>query len=505
MNTALGFIRCLSGFNFINRWDELKTLLTLEQKQLINKLVQKYKKELIIDFNKIINEFDNKVFYVITSKDKEYFNNYFEIIVSIHNFILLTYFLDKLFKSNKKRKYNIKTFYENSKSLTITDHNIIHLSNDSYFPIILNNIDYYDSIIKLDVSNCFISNKGLQLFIDFLNKTNTLQKLNLSNFMVDYHPNNNKLLIDTLINQKTIKTLIIDKDRFDTLDILCNLIINNKTIISLTIYSLTITSDNQQIISALQQNSTIKKVNLSIDPDPKCFNAIIKALSNNDLLKIHLNFYLDCITNENVFKNIPIDNLINLIQIKALNTLKLDTFIFQDIPNLNYTNECFTKLFEYLKTNTTLTKLDLKDLEGDYDTFDYINEISNMLMKNTTLTSLHLNINKHTITTEQKNKLINSLIVNSTLTTLIIKNYCSNVNIDTFNKVFENNTSITSFKYFNYNSSQNDINKSELIRILKNNRTLTDLNVTENITNSSFISEILQSNTTLTKLDIKEI
>ncbi|KAI8599884.1 hypothetical protein EDD21DRAFT_432081 [Dissophora ornata] len=153
-----------------------------------------------------------------------------------------------------------------------------------------------------------------------------------------------------------------------------------------------------------------------------------------------------------------------------------------------------------LKTNTTLTTLDLR---GNSIGNEGALALSEALKTNTTLTTLNLWMNS--IGKEGALALSETLKTNTTLTTLDLEgNSIGNQGALALSKALKTNTTLTTL-----NLAGNSIGKEgalELLEALKTNTTLTTLNVRDNSIGKEgalALLETLETNTTLANLDLQ--
>lgn len=412
--------------------------------------------------------------------------------------------IDILFKTLQYNT-NIKVLYLND-VFTVFNEDIF-----SKLDIVLNELCMLicnnKTITKLHISPCNLCNKT-ELFYA-LSINNTIQYLYFDSLYID----------NNIIN------------------IFCEMIINNKSIIKLLINDLFLMDYNkyyQNIFNAFNLNKYIQylyistgavstfntnntyyidKINLCNNKDTSltylilkntniqdcnllcdnlCFNdTVIKInLTNNHIYNID-SFYKALINNTTLLKLDLSYNKINNIKLlceglknnKSLLSLKLS---YNDIVNCE-------DLCEALINNDTLIKLTInnnkcRNIELFDDVFKY----------NTALTKLDLSNN-----IVSNNYFLNGLINNQSLTYLKLNsiNSLKMLNYDIINKILSQNTTLNTLYLSHNNISSSKIHK--LYNTLIQNTILTYLDLSYNyIYNPKLISKIIKHNSTLTNLDL---
>lgn len=169
-----------------------------------------------------------------------------------------------------------------------------------------------------------------------------------------------------------------------------------------------------------------------------------------------------------------------------------------------YSSELMKKLNYFLKTNNTITSLNLSHtcIESPQ-----LISISNSLISNSTLTSLNLNNNPH-IGVKGIKALCDMLLTNNSITELNLEK--CNIGSDCLKSisiVLKTNSTLTSLNL----SNNSEINYKKtgmqlLCRSLKINNSLTSLNLSNNSIRDDYIkmiSEMLKINTTICELNLE--
>jgi len=239
------------------------------------------------------------------------------------------------------------------------------------------------------------------------------------------------------------------------------------------------------------------------------YNKFIEFLKNNYNINslilfskdLQSNFYIliDCLINSNIsnlyFYNLIFDDFNDITMLFEI--LKFNTSLIKlDLINMNITNDNISSLYNGLINNKTLTYLNL--------TNNYINKegliiLGKILEKNNTLNTLDLTNNKIN-DNEYFDKFCESLIKNKSLTELILcKNNMNMFNIKSLTKMLKYNQSLTDLNLENTNINDG-------IKYLEINNNLISLNISNNniiyFENLINLLKQLEYNTSLTSFNI---
>ena len=278
--------------------------------------------------------------------------------------------------------------------------------------------------LNFNLKDNFLNKDNVNIFINYLKNNNTIKILKLYNFknindlseVFKYNTSINKLIIysaylnscmnnintfiNSLINNKTLKYLSINKNKITTNDynnkqlsindiyIINNLLQYNTTLETLKLCNCNLFTYNNALIS-LKYNTTLTTLDLSNNNIDNIKNISESLLSNTSLTK------LDLSSNE-------IEDINYLSTVLKQNT-NLQKLYLQN-NKLNITNE----FIESLKNNTTLYKLsyEIKDEE------DFI-DLCNSLKFNNYLSNLSIYAQSYTDYIIDKNEvkpILNNLL-----------------------------------------------------------------------------------------------
>ena len=253
--------------------------------------------------------------------------------------------------------------------------------------------------LNFNLKDNFLNKDNVNIFINYLKNNNTIKTLKLYNFknindlseVFKYNTSINKLIIysaylnscmnnintfiNSLINNKTLKYLSINKNKITTNDynnkqlsindinIINNLLQYNTTLKTLKLCNCNLFTYNDALIS-LKNNTTLTTLDLSNNHINNIKNISESLLSNTSLTK------LDLSSNE-------IEDINYLSTVLKQNT-NLQKLYLQN-NKLNITNE----FIESLKNNTTLYKLsyeikDEEDFNALCNSLKYNNYLSNL-------------------------------------------------------------------------------------------------------------------------------
>ena len=243
-------------------------------------------------------------------------------------------------------------------------------------------------------------------------RNNTLKKLIIPHNKSEDWRTTIKNLFYMLERNTSIKILDLQHlyDMVDDSDIIGKLIKKNKYLESLCLYGMIIDVDT--ICDALKSNYTLKELDLSFSVmgflDTHCISELLKA--NSSLEVLHLN-EIDLEYSEKGIHMLSRALKVNT-SLKVLSLGKLQ----------NYNEKDFIDLLISLKTNNTLTELNIGcngDLE-DVESFAIC--IAELLDGNTSLKKIDLSCNE--ITSDGVTKIAMGLMNNKTLTHLDLR-YCN--------------------------------------------------------------------------------
>lgn len=457
----------------------------------------------VVDYNniddifKLLSENTSLKTIIIKTVEKD-----FSIIIPNFNSIEKNNNIEKLNISGFKIQNDItKSLIENKsiKTLKLQNSNLqvdklqsllqkntlytLHIQN-SFISNIQNLLLNNTSISDLDLSYCNLSN--INDIINFIQNNNYLNKLNLS--FNSYH----------------------------NIDALCNVLKNNNSIYKINLSNNNI-DDINNFSSVFETNECLMKLNLSHNNISNVLSFSDKLKNNSTLTKLdlsynHINYVqplFDCLKNNSALTKLNLKNN----QINTINNIN-DIFTSnKSLLKLNLLNNnySFTPLIETLYNNDTLTSLYISYNENN-DPADTPQKISKLLELNTSLTKLNIKFNTNNI--ENFLKFSEGLKINKTLDKLYLYNdtyinyhnnmimkECNNISIKQLIDALMLNTSINTLKIENCLFMNSEINLSCLSNLIKNNTTLTSLNIPSiDKYNYDAFTEALKSNTTLTKL-----
>ena len=438
----------------INKFNDfLKENKTIKNICLLNKCKLKLefiKKNKNIQNIEIINYKEQKNnCYKIYNYDFKLLNNNFDIDYSKFKLILLNF-----------NKFELINFNHNINNLRLIN------NYDNYYPDINNSY-----IINITDDYIFFKRSFTNIKFKIINNSNN-KRNNINNIIKKNDTIKDIIIIndkidnfDFLKNNETITKLDLSYFKFERNNLfekLCETLKINQTIYNLNLSNCNLNSKNIEILFDIltNYNSSIAELNLSNNKIQHLKN-INNLLKNNILTELNLSF--------NPFIKITelCEGLKNNISLIDLNIEKER----DDYTNFKLNNKDLQKLYDTLKYNSSLTKLNLKGI------YNISIDIFNMLKYNSSLCELSINIlNDYYYSKDFKNvmyKIFDILKNNTSLISLEI-----NINENNYKSFFDflkTNNNIYKIKIYYDRFLKEDIIKNQLEEVLKTNIFLYDI------------------------------
>lgn len=197
-----------------------------------------------------------------------------------------------------------------------------------------------------------------------------------------------------------------------------------------------------------------------------CYKLIIDILSNNKTIK-------NVIFKNNRFENIYFDSISSIITENSTITHLMINEYFQE------KELCF--IMDALKVNKTIKNLAIKD-ESCSENYQNMDLISDMIKENSTIKTLHLNLNYGC----NIKSLANALKINNTIKSL-------NLEIKIIDNCSDNSNNVSSDVSSDFH---------ELLNVLQNNKTIKYLHLNKKIFPFKFMPNLIKHNNTLIELGI---
>lgn len=328
----------------------------------------------------------------------------------------------QFFNNERKIISFVIHFNGNYESLSINDYLC-----DNNMENFINDIQDNYNLKTLYISYNKFSNYGIELFSNYIKNVSCLEKLHISE--ISFDKNSLKIFSDSLEINRSLKYLDIGNqfnrdvnvynlfnsiakneslefidicyfNASESIDIIVNMIKNNKKLYEFILFNIGINDNNlEKILNSLNYNNRIKNITIfehdSLKSFPQNFvNNTLESLSlSGKFNDIGTNNISDFLKHNNTLKTLCIENLypnaMNITQI--INALNYnDTLRELILEKCCNSDENFINLPNMLTNNTTIKKLTISTFHGEKISTNATKNIISSLKNNNTLTYLVL-------------------------------------------------------------------------------------------------------------------
>ena len=443
--------------------------------------------------------FDKKILYQLI--DNKYNNNKINISLTLTD---VNYVKNYLTLISNALKYNYKKYNNIITKLSIQDYpqGNTYIINYRIQNNIFNYFSLNNNLIDITINNHLIDNNNLEILCSSLKNNINLKILNLShNEITDITP------LKDVLNNNTIKKIDLSWNNITYITSLKDVLKNNTSLKILNLTCNTIT-DITPLKDVLKNNNSLQE--LYID-NPHC---IINYESNNKI--ISCGDYNLFITSGNMLYSVnqqydnnnsnnyqsDLSNIFNIL--KNNNTLKklnLRDFILNDLE--------YYSLCDMLKVNTSINSFTITNTINKSADFNHdCSKLFNILKFNNSIQDLTINIYK--MNKKEVKSLSEMLKFNTSLKKLTInKNYTSYNDLILIYKSLEFNKNIKELIIVNnlltINETDRRYDLNLLCKCLYFNKSITRIFITDNIIKDiDLIVDLLKYNHHITNIDFFE-